>query len=210
MRIGFIGAGNNAQTMAKHFVGAGHDVVLSNSGRKGAPAPDVSRLGPRGSAGTRKEVLACEIVILATQWNDAERALAGIDWRGQILVDATNAHIDTPPDISLAGVTRSRAALSSLGKTSSEVIRDLAPGARLVKSISNMPMEWIRDFSMTKPRTVLFTSGDDAEAKRVVIDLLDGAGFAAIDLGSLASGGALHEVGAPLSGLDLHFVKRLR
>lgn len=210
MRIGFIGAGSNARTMARHFTGAGHEVVLSNSGRNGAEAPDTSGLGPSGSAGTREEVLACEIVVLATQWKDAEGALAGIAWRGQILIDATNAHIDTPPDISLAGVIRSRAALASYGKTSSEIIRDLAPGARLVKSISNMPMDWISDFSANKPRTVLFTSGDDAEAKRIVIDLLDGAGFAAIDLGSLASGGALHEVGAPLSGLDLHFVKRLR
>jgi predicted dinucleotide-binding enzyme len=79
-----------------------------------------------------------------------------------------------------------------------------------VKSISNMPMAWIQDFSKEKPRTVIFTSGDDQEAKRMVIKLIDCAGFAAIDLGSLAVGGAMHEVGAPLSGVDLHFIQRLR
>ncbi len=73
-----------------------------------------------------------------------------------------------------------------------------------------MPMEWIKDFSENKPRTVIFTSGDDTAAKRLVIDLLDGVGFAAIDLGPLREGGALHEVGAPLSGLDLHLMRRLR
>jgi predicted dinucleotide-binding enzyme len=86
----------------------------------------------------------------------------------------------------------------------------LAAGARLVKSISNMPMAWIQDFSSHKPKTVIFTSGDDSEAKKIVIDLIDRIGFAAIDLGSLAKGGAMHQVGAPLSGLDLHFVQRLR
>ncbi len=67
----------------------------------------------------------------------------------------------------------------------------------MVKSISNIPMAWINDLSANKPKTVIFTSGDDIEAKRVVIDLLNEMGFAAIDLGSLREGGALHEVGAP-------------
>jgi predicted dinucleotide-binding enzyme len=90
------------------------------------------------------------------------------------------------------------------------MVAEMAPGSRLVKSISNMPMAWIQDFSPNKPRTVIFTSGDDNEAKKIVIELIDSIGFAAIDLGSLATGGAMHQVGAPLSGLDLHFVRRLR
>ena len=148
------------------------------------------------------------MVILATNWVQVPDALHGIDWRGRVLVDATNAHVDPVPDTSLAGVTRSRAALR--GRTSSEIVAELAAGARLVKSVSNMPMEWIQDFSPDKPRTVLFTSGDDAAAKRTVIDLINSTGLVAVDLGSLAAGGALHEVGAPLSGLELHFVRRLR
>jgi predicted dinucleotide-binding enzyme len=92
--------------------------------------------------------------------------LKGIDWRGRILIDATNAHIDPKPDISLAGITRSRAALKSKERTSSERVAEMAIGARLVKSSSNMPMNWIQDFSPNKPRTVIFTSGDDTEAKQ--------------------------------------------
>jgi predicted dinucleotide-binding enzyme len=139
---------------------------------------------------------------------NVREALKGIDWRGRILIDATNAHMDPKPDISLAGVTRSRAALK--GFTSSELVAEMAVGARLVKSISNMPMAWIQDFSPNKPRTVIFTSGDDTEAKQLVIELINSAGFVAINLGSLAKGGAMHEVGAPLSGVELHFVRRLR
>ena len=114
------------------------------------------------------------------------------------------------PDVSLEGVTRSRAALEKTARTSSELVAEWAPGARVVKSISTIPMAWLQDFSEHKPKTVLFTSGDDPEAKRVVIDLLDGAGFAPIDLGSLREGGKLHEVGAPLSGLDLRLIRRVR
>jgi predicted dinucleotide-binding enzyme len=86
----------------------------------------------------------------------------------------------------------------------------MAVGARLVKSISNMPMAWIPDFCPNKPRTVILTSGDDSEAKQLVIELINCTGLVAIDLGSLAIGGAMHEVGARLSRLDLHFVRRLR
>jgi 8-hydroxy-5-deazaflavin:NADPH oxidoreductase len=73
-----------------------------------------------------------------------------------------------------------------------------------------MPMEWIKDYSPSKPRTVIFASGDDTEAKQLVIKLIKSAGIVAIDLGSLAMGGAMREVGAPLSGVELHFVQRLR
>jgi predicted dinucleotide-binding enzyme len=112
------------------------------------------------------------------------------------------------PDLSLAGVTRSRTALK--GRTSSEMVAEMAVGARLVKSISNMPMEWIQDFSPAKPRTVIFTSGDDAEAKQSVIELINSTGLVAIDLGPLRTGGAMQEIGAPLSGIEFHFVQRLQ
>ena len=208
MQIGFIGAGTVARTFGRHLIIAGHKIVVSNSRGPETLVDLVAALGMNATAGTKQQAAACNLVILATNWVNVSAALEGIDWRGRILIDATNAHMDTEPDISLAGVTRSRAALN--GRTSSALVAEMAPGARLVKSISNLPMEWIQDFSQEKPRTVIFTSGDDKEAKRMVIELIDGLGFVAIDLGSLAAGGAMHEVGAPLSGLDLHLVQRLR
>ncbi len=207
MKVGFIGAGKVTATFGRHLFTAGHTIVVSNSRGPETLADFVADLGPNAIAGTKQQAALCDVVILATHWVSVPDALKGIDWRGRILIDATNAHLE-PPDISLAGVTRSRAALK--GRTSSEIVSEMAVGARLVKSISNMPMAWIQDFSPNKPRTVIFTSGDDAEAKQLVIELIDSVGFVAIDLGSLATGGAMHEVGAPLSGLELHFVRRLR
>ena len=208
MKVGFIGAGNVTRTIGRHLLTAGHTIVVSNSRGPETLADFVADLGPGAIAGTKQQAAECEVVILAAHWVKVPEALNGVDWRGRILVDATNAHMDPVPDISLAGVTRSRAALN--GRTSSEIVAEMAVGARLVKSISNMPMAWIQDFSTNKPRTVIFTSGDDVEAKQLVIELVNSTGLVAIDLGSLAIGGAMHEVGAPLSGLDLHFVRRLR
>lgn len=208
MRIGIIGAGKAARTMARHMLVNGHQVVISNSRGPDTLAKVIAELGDGAEAGTRDDVLKTDLVILSVNWPDVPKAVEGLTWDGQILIDATNAHADTHADFSAEGVTRSRAALGD--RTSSEIVSELTPGARLVKSISNIPMEWIKDFSPNKPRTVLFTSGDDQEAKRVVIDLLDSFGFKAIDLGSLDRGAALHDVGAPLSGVELHFVKSIR
>jgi predicted dinucleotide-binding enzyme len=207
MKVGFIGAGTVARTFGRHLLTAGHTIVVSNSRGPETLADFVADLGSGAIAGTKQQAVDCDVVILATHWVSVADALKDIDWRGRILIDATNAHLE-PPDISLAGVTRSRAALK--GRTSSEIVAEMAVGARLVKSISNMPMAWIQDFSPNKPRTVIFTSGDDTQAKQLVIELINSTGLVAIDLGSLVIGGAMHEVGAPLSGLDLHFVRRLR
>ena len=208
MEVGFIGAGNVTRTIGRHLINAGHTVVASNSRGPETLSEFVADLGPSACAGTKQQSAECDMVILATRWVNVPEALTGIDWQGRILVDATNAHMDSEPDLSLAGVARSRAALK--GRTSSEIVAEMAIGSRLVKSISNIPMSWIQDFSPNKPRTVLFTSGDESEAKQCVIELINSTGLVAIDLGSLRMGGAMHEIGAPLSGIEFHFVQRLR
>ena len=210
MRIGFIGAGRVTQVMGRHLLNAGHTIAVCNSRGPETLAGLIKEFGPGAAAETKDQVVRSEVVIIAVRWVQAEEALRGVDWNGRILIDAMNAHAEYQGDISLAGVTKSRAMLARTGLTSSELVAQWAPGARLVKSISNMPMEYIEDFSADRPRKVLFTSGDDAEAKYVVIDMLNDAGFAAIDLGSLAVGGAMYEVGAPLSGLELHLIRRIR
>src|SRR4029453_17877499 len=191
-KVGFMGGGGRAATMGRSVIGASHEVVLSSSRGPEALAGLVADLGPAASAGSKQEAAECDVVILATNWADAPEALKGIDWSGRILVDGTNPHMGEKPDISAAGVARSVAALE--GRTSSEIVAAMAPGARLVKSISNMPMAWIQDFSPQKPKTVLFVSGDDRDAKTLVIELIDSTGLAALDLGSLAVGGAMQQL----------------
>jgi predicted dinucleotide-binding enzyme len=52
----------------------------------------------------------------------------------------------------------------------------------------------------------MFLSGDDADARAVVSALIDDIGYAPVDLGRLASGSALQQLGGPLAGLDLRLV----
>ena len=52
-------------------------------------------------------------------------------------------------------------------------------------------------------RRVIFISGDDADAKAEVVARFQDAGFAAIDLGDLATGGTLQQIYHPLAGVNL-------
>jgi 8-hydroxy-5-deazaflavin:NADPH oxidoreductase len=145
MRIGFIGAGTLTKTFGRHLINAGHEIIISISRGPETLAGLVAELGAGAMAGTKTQAAECDVVILATNWVNVPEALENIDWHGRILIDASNAHMDSKPDISPEGVNRSIAALS--GRTSSEMVAEMAAGARLVKSISNMPMAWIQDFS---------------------------------------------------------------
>ena len=196
MRIGFLGAGVVAQTISRHVLPLGHQVVLSNTKAVDSLAPQVAQLGSGATAGTPQQAAEQDIVVLAVNWPNVQAALFSVlDWSGRVLVDATNRVAGYDP-FTLGDLS---------GRTSSEIVADLAPGARVVKAFNSVPMSWISDFSPDKPRTVLFVSGDDSDAKKPVGELIEQAGLCSIDLGSLATGGRLQQLGGPLAGINLTF-----
>ena len=87
MKVGFIGAGRMATTMSRHFLSAGHEVVLSSSRGPEELAGIVGDLGPAAKAGSKQEAVECDVVILATNWADAPEALSG---RGEIYTFTVN------------------------------------------------------------------------------------------------------------------------
>jgi 8-hydroxy-5-deazaflavin:NADPH oxidoreductase len=200
MRIGFIGSGAVAQTVSKHVLPFGHRVLLSNTRGPDSIAKLVKELGPGAEAGTPQQAVEQDLVVLAVMWPHVESALATIpDWKGRVLVDATNRVASLSP-FSLGDIS---------GRTSSEIVADHAPGAKIVKAFNSVPMAWISDFSPSKSRTVLFVSGDDADVKKPINELIDQIGFELVDLGSLAVGGRLQQLGGPLAGIRLNFVEKL-
>ncbi len=200
MKIGIIGAGAVAQTIARHVLPFGHQVMLSNTKGPDSLAALVKKLGPGATAGTPQQAAEQQdIVILAVMWWNVQAALFSIpDWKGRVLVDATNRIASVAP-LTLGDTS---------GRTASEIVADLAPGAKVLKAFNSVPMSWISDFSSSKPRTVLFISGDDAEAKRPLHDLIEQVGFACVDLGSLAIGGRLQQLGGHLAGIRLNYIER--
>jgi len=196
--VGIVGAGSIGRAMARHFLNAGCRVVLSNSRGPESLAATIVELGGGDvgvTAGTVTEALAADIVVLSVTWPHLEPVLAAAPvWNGRIVIDATNPIIN--PGFKIADLG---------GRASSEVVADLVPGARLVKAGNTFAAAMLAQSPILDgARRVLFLCGDDADARKTVGGLMDAAGFAVIDLGTLASGARLMQFpGGPLPGLDL-------
>jgi hypothetical protein len=186
--VGIIGAGRLGQAMARTALRAGRRVVIANSRGPASLASVVSELGDGASAGTVDEAASAGIVFVAVPWDRVREAVQGLTWDDQVVVDATNDW--TADDLQ--------------GRTSSELVADIVPRARVVKAANTLGADVLAsDPQEAGGRRVIFLSGDDAAANADVAALFQDAGFAAIDLGDLATGGAMQQIHHPLAGLNL-------
>jgi 8-hydroxy-5-deazaflavin:NADPH oxidoreductase len=186
--VGIIGAGRLGQAMARTALRAGRSVVIANSRGPESLASVVSALGDGVSAGSVDEAASAGIVVVAVPWDRVPEAVQGLKWNGQVVIDATNDWADD--DLQ--------------GRTSSELVADLVPGARVVKAANTLGADVLgSDPHEAGGQRVIFISGDDADAKADGVALFQDAGFAAIDLGDLATGGAMQQIHHPLSGVNL-------
>ena len=195
MEIGAIGAGDFAQAFAKRALKAGHKVKLSNNRGPESLREIVNRLGPGAMAATKEEAAACEMVLLAVPWDNVPETLASLPkWKNQILIDGTN------PYHGKAGTFKP----ADVGNLStSQLVAALAPGARVVKALNNMTVPNLEgDPVVNGAKRVAFISADDDGAKNRVESLLEGFGFAVVDLGNLRNGGLIQQGGGPLVGRD--------
>jgi hypothetical protein len=187
-RVGIIGAGRIGQAMARTALRAGRSVAIANSRGPESLTSMVSALGDGVWAATVQQAAAAGIVVIAVPWPRVQQALEGLEWSGQIVIDATNDF--EPSDLN--------------GSTSSEVVADLVRGARVVKAANTLAAAVLgSDPQEAGGRRVIFLSGDDVDAKAEVISLFEDAGFFTIDLGALITGGAMQQLGAPLARLNL-------
>jgi predicted dinucleotide-binding enzyme len=193
--IGIIGAGAIAQAVARRLMAGGYTVILSNRRGPDSLAPLIASLGPGAVAGTVDDAVAEHMVVIAVPWSQLPGTLGRYrDWDGRILIDTTNPI--EPPHFTVADLG---------GRTSSELVADLVPGARLVKAFNTLtPAVLGRDPREAGGHRVIFYSGDDAAAKQEFKDVLTSSGYAGVDLGALATGGRLQQFpGGPLPALNL-------
>src|SRR6266540_2755684 len=119
-------------------------------GRDSGPGIGSRRRRHRGALGPRPE------------------AVQGLEWNGQIVIDATNDF--DPSDLD--------------GRTSSERVAGLVGSARVVKAANTLGAAVLgADPHEAGGQRVIFVSGDDVDAKSAVIALFQDAGFFAIDPG---------------------------
>ena len=198
MKIGIIGAGNIGSAVAELFTQADHEVVISNS--RGPQTLDdlVEKLGDNASAGTVDEARDFGDVVVVTIPLKAITALPANGWENKVVIDTNNYYPDRDGKI---------ADLDSGATTSSELLENQLPGARIVKGFNTIWSEHLKtqgdkDLPLDERRAI-FIAGDDSGAKETVAKLIEDIGYAAIDTGFLAEGGKSQQPGSPVYNKEL-------
>jgi predicted dinucleotide-binding enzyme len=190
MEIGILGSGNIGGSLARILAAAGHHVRVANSRGPETLASLVDAIGGNVEATSAQGAVDdAELVVIAVPWTKREELLGETGpYDGKIVVDAMNAYTE---DFEI----------DDLGdRTSSEVTRALVPGAMVVKAFNTI---YYKRLSEGKPkgapgRLAIPVASDDAEAKAVVMELIDQIGFDPVDNGGLVSGGRRQEPGSPI------------
>ncbi len=139
------------------------------------------------------DVVRCDVVVLALPLRRVPELDPAL-FRGRVVVDATN-HLpvwDGPlPELATAP------------STSEWVQRHLA-GALVVKTLNHLEAGELEEDAAppgTPGRRALAVAGDDDDAVRAVLALVDRLGFDAVDAGPLAAGVALEPRSHVFNGL---------
>jgi NADPH-dependent F420 reductase len=178
MRIAVIGAGNVGATLGGRWAARGHAVtfgVREGSAVKGG-TPAGSRVAPLAEAARDADV-----VVLATPWEaapDALRHIGPLD--GKVLIDVTNPvspKVPFGPNIMLDE--------GPDGASAAERIAALVPHARVVKAFNTTGFNNMADPIYGDAPATMFVAGDDAEAKRIALELARDLGFDPVDAGAL-------------------------
>lgn len=192
MNIGIIGAGHIGATVAELFAKAGHSVSISNSSGGDPLTSVVEKLGPDVHQATDEEVVKFgEVILIAIPWPRRHELPDAQLFENKITIDSMN-------DVSQGSDDPG-------ASTSSELLSQQIPGARLVKGFNTLYFETLRTGSRPQgsDQLVLFIAGDDSEAKGVVARLIEEIGFAAVDTGFLHEGGRLQQPGSPIFNVPM-------
>jgi 8-hydroxy-5-deazaflavin:NADPH oxidoreductase len=191
MKIGILGSGRIGAVAARLFVVAGHEVAIANSRGPESLQALVQELGPQAHAMTAIDAARFgDVVLLAVPWH-VEAALPPAEvLRNKIVVDAMNPYDPAGGFFNLGG------------STSSEIVLQHMPGARMVKAFNTIYYEHLANRGrMDLPsgdRHAIYVAGDDPEAKAIVASLIRDIGFAPVDTGGLRDGGRLQEPDSPI------------
>ena len=178
--IGFIGAGNIGQSVARLAVDHGYDVVLSNSRGPETLADVVADLGPHAAADTAEGAAARGDLVVVTVPFKAYRDVPAAPLAGKVVVDTNNYYPARDGQF---------AELDDKADTSTGMLQAHLPQSHVVKAFNHIRSSHLLEHgqpSGTAGRRALAIAGDDADAKATVARVIDGFGFDVVDVGPLA------------------------
>jgi predicted dinucleotide-binding enzyme len=187
MKIGVLGSGEVARTLAAGCIRHGHQAMLGT--REPARLADWLGEHPQAAAGSYAEAARFgELVILAVKGTAAAHSLrlAGAEnFAGKPVADATNPIADEAP---VNGMLKF---FTTHDDSLMERLQREFPAARLVKAFSAVGHDLMIDPVFDGGRPTMFICGDDGAAKQVVAGLAAQFGWDCTDIGRVEGARAI-------------------
>jgi 8-hydroxy-5-deazaflavin:NADPH oxidoreductase len=175
LKIAFIGAGNMATGLGKHWAKKGHELFFSHSRDQEKLKKQAALVSASARIGTAEEAARfADVLVLTTPYDAAPAAIrAAGDLTGKLLWSIVNP---MKPDLSGLQVGTTTSGAEELAK--------FAPGVRFVSALPPFA-ETLQADALPTPSPSIFVCSDDAEARAIVLALTTELGADAIDAGPL-------------------------
>jgi predicted dinucleotide-binding enzyme len=187
MKVGVLGSGEVAKTMASGFLKHGHQVTV------GSGTPDKlaawAASNPQGHTSTFAAAAEFgELLVLAVKGSAASKVLRLARERnlaGKAVVDACNPIADAPPS---NGVLRF---FTDINLSLMEQLQSEFPDAHFVKAFNSIGAHFMINPQFEGGMPTMFICGNNAAAKKAVTGILDQFGWETADMGAAESARAI-------------------
>ena len=187
MKIGVLGSGEVAKTLASGFVKHGHLVMLGS--RSPEKLKDWAASHPKEATGTFAAAAAFgEVVVLAVKGLAASEALRLAGEKNlalKVVIDTCNPIADAPP---VNGVLPF---FTSPNQSLMEQLQREFPSSLLVKAFNSVGAPFMIDPQFDGGKPTMFVCGNDEGAKKKVTSILDQFGWETADMGAAESARAI-------------------
>lgn len=193
MNVTIVGPGNMGRGIATRLLAGGHSVVLVGRDRDQAEAlareleSSATQGGSvRAAEGPGEAIPASDVVVLALPY---QATLGFVRESGGLLAGKVVVDISNPLNERFDGL------VTEGGASAAETIREMLPGARVVKAFNTTFAGTLLAGTVAGRPLDVFIAGDDDEANERVAGLVRAGGMRAIPLGPLERSRQLEAVG---------------
>ncbi len=187
MRVGILGSGSVATTLAGGFLKHGHQVLVGT--RTPEKLADWAAKNPSASTGTFADAAAFgQLLILAVKGlaaADVLRLAGAQNLAGKTIVDACNPIAEAPPDHGVLPF------FTTLDRSLMEQLQAEFPAANFVKAFNSVGAAFMVNPSFPGGKPSMFICGNNENAKKEVGKILDQFGWETADMGTVEAARAI-------------------
>jgi len=187
MKVGVLGSGDVAKSLAEGFIKHGHQTMVGT--RDTAKLADWQRKHPEAKVGSFSETAAFgEVLALAVKGSvaaDVLRMAGSANLDGKLVMDACNPIADAPP---VNGVLKF---FTTLDDSLMERLQREFPRAHLVKAFSSVGNRQFVNPQYKAGKPTMFICGNDGGAKLTTAQILEQFGWETADMGKAESARAI-------------------